>query len=157
MPAKNFTWGFSRELPVEGFCPNMSRYLYIYIFKQRVGVGFPSPAMAASSGGLGLAAAVLCASKWQGASSRFSAPDEDDAWDFDACCDEQAEAEPCNHEDFGYDTCGCEDGEAELLSSFAQTSPVPLPLLDSPSAGFSQVCGQNNLCISTFIYGPLHL
>ena len=68
----------------------------------------PPAGMAASlrAGGVGLAAAVLSASKWREASSRFSEPDEDDAWDFDACCDQQAEAEPCIQEDFGYDTCG---------------------------------------------------
>ena len=68
----------------------------------------PPAGMAASlrAGGVGLAAAVLSASKWREASSRFSEPDEDDAWDFDACCEQQAEAEPCIQEDFGYDTCG---------------------------------------------------
>ena len=119
----------------------------------------PPAGMAASlrAGGLGLAAAVLSASKWREASSRFSEPDEDDAWDFDACCDEQAEVEPCIEKDFGYDTCGFEDGEAEVLSSSVQSSAVQLPLLDSPSTGSSQVCGPNYLCTSTLIGEPIHL
>ena len=117
----------------------------------------PPAGMAASlrAGGLGLAAAVLSASKWREASSRFSEPDEDDAWDFDACCEQQAEAEPCIQEDFGYDTCGFEDGEAEVLSSSVQSSAVQLPLLDSPSTGSSQVCGPN--CIYTLLPSLVNL
>ena len=123
------------------------------------GWNFPPAGMAASAstaGGLGLAGAVLCASKWREASSRFSVPDEDDAWDFDACCDQQAEAEPCNEDDFGYDTCGFEDGEEEVLSTFAQSSAVHLPLLETPSSGSSQVCGQKYLCNSTHSCLPIH-
>ena len=80
----------------------------------------PPAGMAASlrAGGVGLAAAVLSASKWREASSRFSEPDEDDAWDFDACCDQQAEAEPCIQEDFGYDTCGSTSSRLFIIFFF---------------------------------------